>query len=1085
MPNDPNMPGGPQGPGGGGQPPGNFDPNLSNALDRMNQTLDSIDDKMKRMAEHSGAVAEDIDDATKKMHEFYRVSTNVEDAHKSIVEFAKKRGKIAKGDLEDVNKAKRELQALEKLYGDALKNQKASSKETRAWESNLKQIHSLLKQLPQEGKLATAEFQKMADIFQEAGKDAKAIAKAMGEMSRTTATMKGMSGIAASLGIGKGFNARVEKRMQQAEEVRKAAIESREIREIATKKHMGFKRDKTIEALTGKGIDPKSDTGLGKLAEGMGFKPGSDKYLKFIAGEKAGGALGGSAATGAEGAGWQEAMTSGGGAIEGLSTAIEGGIMDLTALAPEIMIPLEILTAAIYALIEIFDTYAKQNQEIEKNVGQGGLFTQPGVSAGTAFAQAREALNPNASARGLALGITQERNMKLAGAMAESGYNVADSFKPGASNAANEGPGAGGAFMKGSLGEFQRIVMGVSRVAGLDDAQSTANLIKLLQQYRETMASSEDFMTQLNKDTQAAGISTTKYLKIIDDVSSHFDKMSKSLEEVTGVMRELSRYGAVSSESLKDMMDFLTQGQDKTSMGNIGQSIYTQMVMPKALQESMKGGESSVVSSAVDALNKELERGGMAKLNISGMSQADARAAISQKRQEAMSIPDRTTRQNVYDAMDKLQDQMLHASTVGGGAFKRGGGGSLYGEDMIQQTGKLFSNLDEITSKAGASIQDLMQGTLSGVQEIQIQQEAEMLGIHDPKNAIKLLRDEAANRIQEATSEETPIESRKKFIKQMLMDIGRKPGGLKVGLAGTQFEGLSGDLDSVADAMAHNTKDARSALAKNADTVGGSVDTQARILDKMRMEQKTGVLAQRDALDQAADIGKRTQTVEDILKNIFKPLFTDLLTAVEFIAEGVGKFLGKDFDVNQKQVHADMAAIPTAMADLQKKTDELMDSQEKLAKKAELNGGKLSDPDQKQFDAQKKAIDENTKTMSYLGDVQTKGAVGSGQEEDVLEKTLSGLHKYIKDGGSGVAAPTMKDMTPGFWSNAWHDAIAASPITALAANAISGVASSGNTTNYYSADASMNLNKQPDGPADANEGSPGTPTTSTGHYAHK
>src|SRR5208282_5009096 len=104
---------------------------------------------------------------------------------------------------------------------------------------------------------------------------------------------------------------------------------------------------------------------------------------------------------------------------------------------------------------------------------------------------------------------------------------------------------------------------------GLTDTEGVTELLKLLDQYSQTIASSERFFVQLNKDTQAAGVSTTKYLKIIDEVSGHFDRMNRSLEQTTDMMRDLSRYGAVSSESLKDMMDFLGQGGGKAQTSDL------------------------------------------------------------------------------------------------------------------------------------------------------------------------------------------------------------------------------------------------------------------------------------------------------------------------------------------------------------------------------------------------------------------------------------------------------------------------------------------------------------------------------------
>src|SRR5271166_3363191 len=400
MPNDPNMPGGPGGGGAGGQNPP-FDPNIANVFDRMATALDIANEKaanseklLAAMAEHAGAIADNTEDATKKMRDFFRISDNIEDNYKRIVDYAKKRGQLSKKDLDDAVKARKELTALQTMYKAALATSKKNTKETDAMRHNLKMIEGTLKGMKTEGKLVGAEWQKVADIFDQASRNAKNLAVTVAQLGKTGATLKGMSGIMGSLGIGKGFNAKIEKRLEQIEEVKAKVKESREMRQAATKKHMVDKRAKAIDEIKAKSktfgfgdtVDPDTgevttDAGRDMLARKMGFKKGSKKYTDFISGEAAGGAEGGAAAAGEAGAGWMSAMTEGGGAIEILATVIEDGVAGLTAMAPEIMIPLEILIAAITLLTEAFGAYVKQNKEMESKIGKGGLFTEKGVGA--------------------------------------------------------------------------------------------------------------------------------------------------------------------------------------------------------------------------------------------------------------------------------------------------------------------------------------------------------------------------------------------------------------------------------------------------------------------------------------------------------------------------------------------------------------------------------------------------------------------------------------------------------------------------------------------------------------------------------
>ncbi len=730
MPNDPNAPGGP---GGGGNPP--FDPNIANVFDRMATALDVANEKatnserlLAAMAQHAGAISEETEEATKKMREFFRISDNIEDNYKKIVEYAKKRSNLSKSDLDDAKKAKKELTALAQLHKDALATAKKETKETEAMRRNLSMIEKVMKSMKSEGKLVGKEWQEVADIFDSASRNAKSLATAVAQLGRSGTALKGIAGVLGAAGVGKGFNAKLERRLEQQQEIKAKIAEAREARQTATRKHMDAKRATAVDEVKKKSkqfgygdlVDPDTgglaDSGRDMVARKMGFKRGSKKYTDFIAGEAKGGEAGGAAAGGAEGAAWAGAMSEGGGAIEMLATVVEEGVGALGMLAPEIVI----LVGVIELLIDVFDGYAKQNQEIEKNLGKGGLFTGA-QGAGEAFANARKAINPNFGV-GVPLGVTMERNMALAGAITNAGYNVNQSFNPNAADTANQGPGAMGEFMKGGVGEIQRIVMGAGRVGGMTDTEGVEEVLKLLDKYRETMASSEMFLTRVNKDTQSAGISTIKYLKIIDDVSGSFDKMGKSLEQVTGVMRELSRYGAVSSESLKDMMEFLEAGQQKTNMSNVQTAAFTQAIMDPKTLKSLQETEKITLQNYVDALNAE-RKPGMSKLDISGAIKSGdytrAQGMANSMRTQISGLTDPTVKQSMTQSLNKIQDQINRVSGVMSPDFlKRAASQGLYKEDSAQTIANLFTNLQKSAQFSGTSMKLVMSGGGSAEQRL-------------------------------------------------------------------------------------------------------------------------------------------------------------------------------------------------------------------------------------------------------------------------------------------------------------------------------------------------------------------------------
>jgi len=94
-------------------------------------------------------------------------------------------------------------------------------------------------------------------------------------------------------------------------------------------------------------------------------------------------------------------------------------------------------------------------------------------------------------------------------------------------------------------------------LTGLDESAATKEIIKLLEVYHMSLNSTDSFFQKLSKDTRAAGISTTKYLSILDEITGQFDSMGKSIDGVTTLMRALGRTGLQSADSMKKSMDAL------------------------------------------------------------------------------------------------------------------------------------------------------------------------------------------------------------------------------------------------------------------------------------------------------------------------------------------------------------------------------------------------------------------------------------------------------------------------------------------------------------------------------------------------
>src|SRR5271168_4389609 len=107
---DPVNPNNPQGPpSGGGAPP--IDPAVASVFERMASALSMANDKaasseklLQAMAEHAGAVATEAEKASIKLKDMFKLSDNIEENYKKIMEYGKKRSQLDKEDLRDAVK---------------------------------------------------------------------------------------------------------------------------------------------------------------------------------------------------------------------------------------------------------------------------------------------------------------------------------------------------------------------------------------------------------------------------------------------------------------------------------------------------------------------------------------------------------------------------------------------------------------------------------------------------------------------------------------------------------------------------------------------------------------------------------------------------------------------------------------------------------------------------------------------------------------------------------------------------------------------------------------------------------------------
>lgn len=413
-----------------------------------------------------------------------------------------------------------------------------------------------------------------------------------------------------------------------------------------------------------------------------------------MAGPGAGGlerALMGRLLTKGKGAGM---LASGGGSmVEGLLGGMEGGMAGgLSKLAGRFALPIAIGGA----VKDVLDKVAKQNQEVEKNLGKGGIFT--GKEGGSeALANVKENLRAWGFNR---MGITTERQMAVAQTMQEEGIGVSQLAKKGA------GLGVG-------MGGIADIAFKQAREVGLTDVEGTKETIKLLQQYHTTLEGSRKFFQTVARDTRAAGISTTKYLQLIDDVTGQFDTLGKSIDTVTTTLRVLGRTGINTFDSMKDSVSALI-GSEKT----VEQRAFLSTVMGQGDQAEMQKVNQALADDAqekfkqglADALN-EIAPGEGGKGKREQVMNAFQKGGVDEALRQFGSVKGTeaggAATQQLADLARLAQAAQIRAGKGGAvsGAFME----ELVPQDVSNRMVKQMAAMQFAFKKAGTSLEDFVE----------------------------------------------------------------------------------------------------------------------------------------------------------------------------------------------------------------------------------------------------------------------------------------------------------------------------------------------------------------------------------------
>ena len=847
-------PGGPGNPGGPPNNPMDLGPVttalqeqtalLAKMADLQKKTSDNADDyvqtivKGKNELKHMVALAEDMDSAlkamvagSKKLQQAALKSKTYEDQKKMYVQMAKA------------------FKAMEKR---AKGNAQMEAAAKRGYEESTRALRDMWSEHGKMGNKLIENHKHVLDLisdFERLQKVAKGI-----QVSHIGRQVRGISQALGASGLTKGG---VAARMEKHAEL---AVKMREMRKERLRGNretfMARRADVLADVNKQYGTDPRSEARAQALAAAMGVP--RRKRAAFVQAEKAGGRAENFGALAEHG-------TGAGGLMSRVASGVEGGIGGLAAMLanPAAAILAELGTLALSA----FDKAVEQNKAMETGLGKGGLFSAAPGSAG--FMQARTALTPGGVGF-TQMGMSFERNLKIAQAVVEGGYNIAELV----TGERGKGP-AGAGYMPGAMGQFQQIAMGAGRVAGFTDVEGVQQTMKLLGQYRATLKTSNEFFVAVARDSKAAGLSTGKYVQILDDMNAHFDRMNKSLGTSIGVLATLGRTGSVSADAMKGLLDFFTQGA-KTTFEGVAQKTFSrqQMGLMPGMTKALDDRELRQINQSLDAASGAMHEVGLGKLpgaeQLVGMGGAGLNRFVQERLFDIRrSSADEKLKQQAEDSLTLASKQATALIMERGGDLAYGTSQYFNQGDLVHTMAENISDVVTAGRLSGVGLKGIMApGDLTPEQRMAMGGALEkVLGKDYAKGVASFQQAQslaAGTRLTQAMDNE---DQAKELVTQL---VTRLPG--------FREEYKSKKFTNLAELNGKESVEYLKEMGGKLTAAVGYLDETAVFQMGQDKDNKTVTPAdEKQALAMGRAIGMQTQTSADVIANAFSTWFNDII----------------------------------------------------------------------------------------------------------------------------------------------------------------------------------------------------------------
>jgi hypothetical protein len=644
--------------------------------------------------------------------------------------------------------------------------------------------------------------------------------------------------------------------------------------------------------------------------------------------------------------------------------------------------------APILAVLDIvkdgFDKNVKMNSEVSEKLGAGNIFGGQN-DAITSLRNTRRNLNGPLYSR---LGIGYEKNLDLAKGMVDNGLST-HNLSAGIMERDKNG------FAKSSFGMIQRNAYAFGKLAGLDPAQTTAQTIKLVTQYGQSLKGTEDFFVTINKDAMAAGISASKYIDMLDEVNNHYDRSNKLIQQTVDTMRLLARTGRETSDSIKDAMDIATNGGQQQPLETSAflkmqtlsdPEMQTRLVQSRRMNfESMLDNLSSAMGPQYD---KDTLRKGFASGGLGYVSQLKSDA---DKRFEGDSLAHQGANAAINNTSRAYERMNVTNDTSGRG--RDGGLGLAVSDQMLgsDRTSESMDTLQALLSAlkmAGSSTKDFMteKGRAGLDQNLTFLKAQEFYHLDPTKmNRVGQYVDDAAKGRLDMAKAGLSDHDRANPNDSDVKDRVRMLDSTYEFLKQNNVVGLGNSGDRSADLKAFaNTKDGAATMTRLLPQMQGVVEDVFNSPTMQKYFQAHVTETEKNAkLEDAAKLVATTRPTAEIFASAFTSLFNSISAPLDLISRILAHKFSADASATnitedqKKQIEGldNSGQLPAALDTWSKHIDHLQDQSD----------GAKTDAERKKIDAQIGAAKNRLgNAQSSLDTFHSGSGIGTDQASDIV-----------------------------------------------------------------------------------------------------